>query len=353
MRAPRGRKGGHAVARKWIFPILRILALAIIAAALVKLAFFPDPTGSDGGAVPTGEITDPVVTVELGTVVNDVSLEGTVSADPAVDLRATGNGTVDEIFIKQGATVNEGDKIYDIRVETPRDPVETVDDEGNVTVVQRDPVVTFAKVLAPTAGVLTSLTVLPGQAVSIGDETGTVAPPTFSVSGSLSPEQQYRLLDRPTEATVAITNGPAPFTCTGLTITAPLAGEPGGEGAPPGATVRCAVPPDVTVFSGLAATITIPAGRAENVLVLPTTAVEGGAETGIVYAVLPDGSNEPREVTLGMTDGTMVEVTGGLEQGETVLLFTPNAVVPGPEPGCFEARPGEIVCEDVPVDVAL
>lgn len=350
-------KGQDAVARRWIFPILRILVLAIIAVALVKLAFFPDTGAGDGGAIPSGEVTDPVVTVELGTVVNDVSLDGTVSADAAVKLRATGNGTVDEIFIQQGATVNQGDKIYDIRVETPQDPVERTDPEGNVTIVQPKPIVTFAKVFAPVAGVLTSLTVLPDQAVAIGDETGTVAPPSFSVSGTLSPEQQYRLLDRPTEATITITGGPAPFTCTGLTITAPLPGEQGGEGAPAGATVRCAVPREVTVFSGLAATITIPAGRAENVLVVPTTAVEGGAQTGVVYAVLPDGANEPREVTLGMTDGTVVEVTGGLQQGDTILLFTPNAVVPPTGPGgCFDDGRGNIICEDGPVplkDAAL
>ncbi|HEY8590259.1 MAG TPA: HlyD family efflux transporter periplasmic adaptor subunit, partial [Naasia sp.] len=240
-----------SVARTWVFPILRILVFAIIAAALVKLAFFADPAGEDPGAVPTGSIVDPQVVVARGTIVNDVTLPATVSADPAVPLRSTAVGNVDEVFIQQGATVTQGDKIYDIKVETPQDPVEGVDSEGNPTVTQPKPIVKFEKVLAPISGVLTSLTVLAGQAVAVGDTTGQVAPPSFSVSGALSPEQQYRLLDRPTQATVTITGGPAPFTCTNLTITAPLPGEDGGEGAPPaGATVRCAVPPEVTVFSG-------------------------------------------------------------------------------------------------------
>ncbi|BDZ47597.1 efflux RND transporter periplasmic adaptor subunit [Naasia aerilata] len=319
------------MARRLIFPILRIVLFALIAAALVKLAFFADATKADSPASPTGSVTDPVVTVELGTIVNDVTLQGTVAADPAVSVRATGAGTVDEIFLKQGAAVNQGDKIFDIKVETPQNPVETTDEQGNVTVTQPKPLVSYAKVYAPVSGTLTSLTVLSGQAVAVGDQAGAVAPPSFSVSGPLSPEQQYRLLDRPTEATVTIAGGPAPFQCTGFTITAPLPGETPAEGeaAPPaGATVRCAVPSSVTVFSGLTASITIPAGKAENVLVIPTTAVEGGAQTGVVYAALPEGGSEPRDVTLGMTDGAMVEVTGGLAQGDTILQFTPNASAP-------------------------
>lgn len=332
------------VARRWVFPILRIVVFAVIAVALVKLAFFSDAGDSDGGAVPTGSIVDPQIPVARGSIVNDVSLAATVSADAAVPVRANAVGTVDEVFVAEGATVAQGDKLYDIRVETPRDPVEGVDAEGNPTVTQPKPIVTFSKVLAPANGVVSSLTVLHGQAVAVGDTTGQIAPPTFSVSGSLSPEQQYRLLDRPTEATVTIAGGPAPFTCTGLAITAPLQGEAGAEGAPAtGATVRCAVPADVTVFSGLTATVTIPAGQADDVLVVPTTAVEGGAGTGVVYVVLPDGGSEPRDVTLGLTDGSMVEITGGVEEGELLLQFTPGAETPV-DPGCKDVGNGEVVC---------
>ncbi len=343
--------------RKWVFPILRLVVFAVIAVALVKVAFFADAGVGDGPAVPTGSITDPQVTAVIGTIVNDVSLDGTVSADAAVPVRATGAGTVDEIFIQQGATVAAGDKIYDIKVETVRDPVESTDAMGNPTVTQPKPVISYAKVLAPAAGVLSSLTVLRGQAVNIGDTSGQIAPPTFSVSGSLSPQQQYRLLDQPTEASVTIAGGPAPFTCTGLSITSPLAGQAdsgagsgtgdGGGSTGGGATVRCAVPGDVKVFPGLTATITIPAGSAENVLTIPTTAVDGGAQTGVVYAVLEDGSTEQRDVTLGLTDGTMVQVISGLDEGQAILQFTPNANSPvDVGGGCFDDGSGNITCSD-------
>ena len=182
---------------------------------------------------------------------------------------------------------------------------------------------------------LSSFTVLVGQMVAVGDTVGQVAPPTFNVTATLAPEQQYRLLAQPTEAQVTVTGGPAGFTCTGLTITTPLAGAGSGTGdgdAPGagGATVRCAVPADVTVFSGLTAKLTIAGGVAENVLILPMTAVEGAAGSGIVYVVQPDGSSEERPVTLGLNDGVNVEITGGLEEGELVLQFVPGAPA---EPG--------------------
>jgi multidrug efflux pump subunit AcrA (membrane-fusion protein) len=344
--------------RKWIFPILRIVVFAVIAAALVKLAFFADTSGSDGPAVPTGTISDPVYVVTSGTVRNEVKLTGTIEADPSKPVKAVAAGTVDELFVGQGATVNQGDELYDIKVETPRDPVETTGPDGSVQMTQPKPIVTFEKVLAPSSGVLTSLTVIHGQVVAIGDTTGQVSPPSFSVVGSIQPAQQYRLTERPTEASVSITGGPAPFTCTGLTISAGTPSSGGGgsgdtgatsgsgtsSGATGGPVVRCAVPSDITVFAGLAADLTISAGSAENVPVIPTTAVQGGADTGKVYLIGADGAQEERAVELGLSDGTDVQVVEGLVEGDQILQFTPNAAAVIPE-GCYDAGGGAVFCD--------
>jgi macrolide-specific efflux system membrane fusion protein len=345
--------------RKWVFPILRLVVIMAIAVALVKLAFFADTAEAQDPAQPTGQVVEPTVPVALGTITNDVTLPGSVSADAAIPVKAVAAGTVDDIFVAAGDTVSGGDPIYDIKVETVRDPVETTDAAtGLVTITQPKPAVTFEKVFAPAAGVLSSLTVIHGQSVAIGDTTGQVAPPSYSVSGSLSPEQQYSLTSQPTEASIAITNGPAPFICTGLRITTPLAGADAGgtggadvAGSPPaagggagsGTTVTCAIPADVTVFPGLAAQITIAGGKAENVLVVPTTAVKGSAETGVVWFALPDGSTEERPVTLGMNDGTSVQVIDGLAEGDLVNQFVPGAVAPSPD-GCTTAGDGSEIC---------
>jgi membrane fusion protein, macrolide-specific efflux system len=350
-----------AVWRTWVFPIIRIVIIAAIAVALGKLAFFPDQQAEADPAVPTGAVVEPRIPVALGTITNDVTVQATVSADPAVPVKSTAAGTVDEIFVAVGNTVAAGDTVFDVKVPIERDPAESVDAEGKpLPAIYR-----YEEVTAPASGVLSSLAVIAGQDVTIGMAAGQIAPPTFSVAGSLAPEQQYRLVDRPTEASIAITGGPAPFTCTGLRIVTPLPGSGegtdgaggasgggsggAGGGSGSGTTVSCPVPAEVTVFSGLAAEMTIAGGKAENVLVVPTTAVRGAAQTGTVWVSTPDGATEERTVGLGLSDGSQVEITGGLAEGDEILQFAPGAMaVPGgdgmtPE-GCTALPDGSMAC---------
>lgn len=302
------------IARRWVFPIIWMVIFAVIGAALVKLAFFADTTTEASPDVPTGMITDPTVFVETGTIVNDVTIEGTVGANAAVPARAAISGEVRKVSVAPGQWVDEGAELAQIR---------GMNDDGSNK---------WSILKAPTSGTLTAFTLLVGQQVGLGETLGQIAPPTFNVTASLAPEQQYRLTSQPTEAIVTITGGPAPFTCTGLTITAAAAptgdsGSPDGGGSSAVATVRCTVPGDVKVFAGLAAQLTIASGVAADVLVIPTTAVEGGSGTGIVYLpAVGGGEPEKREVTLGLSDGSMVEITGGLEAGEEILQFVPGAL---------------------------
>jgi macrolide-specific efflux system membrane fusion protein len=320
------------VARKWVFPILRLLIFAAIAVALVKVAFFADTTeAAVDPAVPTGEIVEPQIAAVLGTVTNNVTLTGTVNADAAVPIKATLAGEVRKLLVTPGQAVAVGTPILTLRADVPNP-------DGTVATKT-------ATVVSPAAGTLSAFPALVGQVFAVGDPVGQVAPPTFTVSGSLPPAQLYRLIDRPTEAQVTITGGPAPFTCTGLTITSPLAGEAEGDqgAATGGPTVHCAVPADVTVFAGLAANILIAGGSADNVLIVPITAVEGTAGTGNVHFVLDDGSTELRPVTLGLNDGVNVQVLTGLAEGETILQFVPGAVATSPN-GCTVQPDGSEIC---------
>lgn len=330
-----------SVARKWVFPILWIVVFAVIAAALAKIAFFPDRSEATDPAVPSAEIVDPQYVVGRGTISNDVTLTGTVAADAAVPVPATGTGEVREVYVGAGAWVNAGQEVLLLKGQVANPDGSVSNDWSTVT--------------APVSGVLSSFSALVGQQFAVGDPVGQIAPPGFHVSGSIPPEQLYRLIQRPSEAQVTITGGPAPFTCTNLTITTPLPGQGQGTGGTQGGgtgsgesgpTVTCTVPGDVTVFAGLAAELVIAGGIAEDVLIAPITAVEGASGTGNVYVVLPDGSTEQREVTLGLNDGVNVEITGGLEEGETILQFVPGAPAPTdgmPLPGqCIDTPDGTI-----------
>ena len=313
------------VARKWVFPIIWMLIFSVIAAALVKVAFFPDSAEAGGDTdFPTGEIIEPQIPVMLGTIRNDVVLDATVNADAAIPVKATLAGEVRKVLGVQGQAVDAETELYTIRAET-------MNPDGTTST-------RTVTVKAGAAGVLSSFSVLVGQMVSVGDATGQVAPPSFNVTAALAPEQLYRLLNQPTEAEVTINGGPAPFVCTGVTITTPLAGagsdptNPDAQGS--GTTVRCAVPGDIKVFAGLKATLTLAGGIAENVLTVPMTAVEGAAGTGIVYLVQPDGSTVETPVTLGLNDGINVEIVDGVVEGDLVLQFVPGALG-GQDPGGF------------------
>jgi macrolide-specific efflux system membrane fusion protein len=331
------------IARKWVFPIIRIIIFLAIAAALVKMAFFSGAITATDPTVPTAQIEEPLATVETGTITNDVTLSATVSADAAVAVKATLAGEVKKVLVKPEQAVAAATPMLTIRSEVPA--------------ADGTPVIKTVTVTAGSVGILSSFPVIVGQVVAVGDVIGHVAPPTFSVSGSLAPEQQYRLLNRPTEAVVRITGGPAPFTCTGLTISSALAGATADNSSTPdsgsgasstgGTTIRCPVPAGVTVFSGLAAKLTISGGVAKDVLVVPITAVEGSAQSGLVYTQKADGTSEKRPVTIGLNDGTNVEITGGLNKGDQILQFVPGAAA---QPDCTNPQfAGSPTCQGVGV----
>ena len=308
------------VARRWVFPILRILIFAVIAVTLVKLAFFGETDERADPLQPTGTLSDPVVRVSEGTIANDVKVTATVSADTAVTSRATAAGTIKKVLVGVGAQVAAATPVATVSVETPQT-------DGSVRT-------TTATVTAGAVGTVSAVPVIVGQVVAVGDAITTVAPPTFHVSGSLEPAVRYRLLNKPTEAQVTISGGPAPFTCTGLSITTPLPGASGGStsdsdssGSTGGSTttVRCAVPDGVTVFDGLSARMTIDGGRAENALIVPTTAVQGRSVSGTVWLKSTTGASVATAVQLGLTDGRHVQVTGGLKAGDRVLRFVPSS----------------------------
>lgn len=346
------------VLRRIVFPILWLVLFSIIAAALVKMAFFDGLKETGEEMLPGAVIQAPVIETARGTVTNTVELTGAVQSDTAVPVRSTAAGKVVYFFVEEGAQVAAGDRLFQIRAEVAPDPAafvpEPVSDDDDAPAAPSAPpapVYSYTDVLAPAAGTLDTLTVLLDQEISVGDNAGTVAPGTFSITGSLSTAQQFRLLGKPTTATGTVTNGPAPFACQnvqlsnkdtaadnsqntdpGMGAVGPVQGE-GGSGQ-----VSCAVPVDVTVFPGLGATITLVAGESQNVLTLPLTAVKGSVQNGLVWLPPADGAGAPeeRKVVLGLNDGEHVEIVEGLAEGDPVLEFVPgvDAVMPdGQMPG--------------------
>ena len=302
--------------RRWVFPVLMVLVFGVIAASLAKIAFFPDEQRAAAEA--SGGISDPVVAVARGDVVSALSLPGSVARDASFPIRSEDDGTVTEIHVGEGQAVAAGQALFSIkRSENSR----TVD------------------VVAPEAGNVSKITVVRGQPASVGAELATLAPARFHVLSTVEPAQLYRLLNAPSEAQVTIPGGPAPFTCTGLDI----------QVAEDSTTsVRCAIPADQVVFPGLPATMDIAVGTAQGALVIPTTAVRGGSGTGTVWVDKGDGTApEERTISLGLNDGTLVAVTDGLTEGESVRQFVPGFAAPTDEM-CYDDGQGNQVCQPGP-----
>jgi multidrug efflux pump subunit AcrA (membrane-fusion protein) len=299
--------------RRWIFPLLLVLVLGAASAALVKIAFFPDSTVAQ--IAPEATITDPVIAVERGSVVNELSLAGNIARDEAFPVRSEITGTVTAVHVAEGAAVAAGQKLFTIRQDEPKKDIDVV---------------------AAEAGDVTEIALVKGQTTSVGTEIYTLTPARYHLLATVEPVQLYRLVNAPTDASVTITGGPAPFTCTGVRV------EVSNDGI---ASVRCAIPTDQVVFAGLPATLDLALGKVDDALVIPTTAVQGGSGTGDVWIDAGDGGEpEKRAVTLGVNDGTMVEVISGLDEGESIRQFVPGFVAPVEE-FCYEIAPGVEQCD--------
>jgi hypothetical protein len=117
------------------------------------------------------------------------------------------------------------------------------------------------------------------------------------------------------KAMAEVDDGPGPFACQVL-AKVPLR-------LSRGLAVACSIPPRLELFEGMPGRVAVNTGRALAVASLPLDAVAGSRQSGAVWLETPNG-RELREVGLGKTDGSYVEVTHGLAVRDRVLLPPPT-----------------------------
>ncbi len=318
--------------KRYVLPSLKML----IAIALTRIAFFPgDDKGPAADIQPGVSAATQTSTAVIGDIANTVSVKGQVVEDAAVNAPATLGGVVDSFAVEKNQWVESGAPLLNIKRTEAGETVTRTDAEGNTTQEQGSPKVTWATVYAPASGVV-SFNVIKAQETTVGTTVATIAPRTYSAKGTITAAQQYQLVSAPTSASLSIEGGPAPFTCSGLTIgtKAPSTTTTSADGSTSTTTgdgttveVRCPIASDQKVFPGLPVTIGIDAGSATGALLVPVTAVEGSVTKGNVWVVTePDKPAEAvkREVALGITDGATIQVTDVLKEGDTVLTFVPG-----------------------------
>ncbi|MDO5627351.1 MAG: HlyD family efflux transporter periplasmic adaptor subunit [Mobilicoccus sp.] len=334
--------------RRYVFPIIWMIIFAVIAASLVRLAFFSnDQAGSGDEVYPTASIDEfAVVPVERGDIASTLVLAATVQADAGRAVPVTTAGEVVKVWASNGDTLSQGARILQVRV--PRDAEPLVAPPGDDTEDAPAPVQppaapvpswTYHDLLAPTSGTVRDLKAVNGQVLTLGDTVATLSPGTYAVIADLTPEQQLQLLDNDIEATATLPSMTTPIACSTPRIEEkdeteqdqqpsapqidPMTGMPM-DSATSAARLRCPVPSDTKIVPGLTGEVSIDLGSATDTLVVPTTAVEGELTEGAVYVMGEGGEPERRDVTLGLRGDGVVEVTGGITEGEEILQFVPG-----------------------------
>ncbi len=134
---------------------------------------------------------------------------------------------------------------------------------------------------------------------------------------------------------VTTTTAPAPNSSGGLNVqTAPdpaLGGDSGAGSEPTGLRLVCVPPGSIKLINGADVTLELITDKASKVLVLPVEAVAGSQGKGKVDLVVGEGQTRKTiDVTLGISDGKVIEIKKGLKGDETVAVPGPN--LPTPEP---------------------
>lgn len=324
---------------KYIFPSVRIFIWLIIAAALVKIAFGSAATTATGDDLenPSSDFSGGAHLVDRADITATLEVSGTVVVDPSIEVKAGAVGTVGYWAVTDGETVIKGQPLLDIHI--PIMSKASVDEDGTVTEPYDTGYFNRHTLQAPITGTVK-------LALDLQEETAktttvfSVTPGTLSVEGTLTPQEQFMILELPSTAKVTLAGGPEPFTCTNLIVGTDLVTvdddsediadslDPSSQ-EPPGQTVgvklRCPAPTDIRLFAGLEGTMSILAGEVKDAVVVPITAIQSVKDSGRVWVVDPEtGEETERELVLGLTQGQLIEVKKGLESGETVRQYAPG-----------------------------
>ncbi|MFM2411809.1 MAG: hypothetical protein RLZZ587_142 [Actinomycetota bacterium] len=179
-----------------------------------------------------------------------------------------------------------------------------------------------ARVLAPSDGIVTSLPA--GSIARVGKGVPVVVMrfDGFGVIANFPLELGFRVYSEPTTGRVSLTNGASSVKCT-PTLPVSIAATDL-EGAASALSMLCLLPLDTeALYVGMPATLGLNTGIAKDVVSIPTSAVSGSREKGTVARIV-NGERQVIEVELGMTDGSWIEVTSGLEPGDEVQGLAPD-----------------------------
>lgn len=232
----------------------------------------------------------------------------------------------DELY-KQGIVPKEQ---YDQYVATSTAAEATVNvDEAAIQTAKIQ--LSYCSIYAPISGITGAQLVYPGAAVKANDVPVLVVINQVSpIYVSFSVPQQYlesikTLMARsrlPVQATPTGVSAPEEGALTFVNNTIdPSTGT---------IALRASFPnPDQRLWPGQFSNVLLRLSQRQNVLVIPSQAVQAGQEGDYVFVAKPDMTVDVRQVSVGTTVNNKTEVLRGLSVGETVVADGQVRLVPG------------------------
>ena len=87
--------------------------------------------------------------------------------------------------------------------------------------------------------------------------------------------------------------------------------------------------PDYALFPDAFVNATMPVKTIQNALLVPTAAIQSGAQQSFVYVVQPNSTVVQRQVTVGPSQGDLTAITKGVTAGEKVVTDGLDKLQPG------------------------
>jgi multidrug efflux system membrane fusion protein len=109
--------------------------------------------------------------------------------------------------------------------------------------------------------------------------------------------------------------------------------------------------PDYALFPDAFVNATMPVKTIQNALLVPTAAIQSGAQQSFVYVVQPNNTVAQRQVTVGPSQGDVTAITKGVTAGEKVVTDGLDKLQPGTKvvvqmdnssPGQTTSNPGAV-----------
>ena len=362
--------------------ITLILVLCGVAAILVSSALRSDSTPVSGNQV---------VTVQRGNLTVDITASGNLALSLKEGLAFEMSGTVEEILVEEGDSVEEGQvlatldtsewetelitleyNLLQARLALDNTRAQTTDpDEIKIKKLQ----VELAKarlaeaedaspeITAPFDGFVTNVNVEGGDEVTKGTVAVTLADPNKFEVDILVSEMDVSQVEVGGVATVqadAISGISLPAKVTHISPTAtiqsgvvnykvmveveslqPVQGSQPtqnqtSQAAPDGQGPVMQTSQAIQLREGLTVTVSIIVEERDDVLLVPNGAITTLGRQTYVQVLSPDGTIEQRAIKTGITDYVKTEVTEGLREGEQIVVpkgtTTTTSTTPQQEP---------------------